>query len=110
MLDIKSHLETNCCDVDWEPVSAEVEISQGRAIADAAVTAGATQIIWSSLPSGEDWSPTGEPTGPTHFVSKAVVEKYIRTLNIKSMFFMPGWFMQNHLTMMRPQKVCRAVS
>ncbi len=40
-----------------------------------------------------------------HFDSKAKVEEYIRTLDIKTMFFMPGWFMQNHLHFMRPHKV-----
>lgn len=36
--------------LDWEKISAEVEVAQGKAIADAAVAAGAEFIIWSSLP------------------------------------------------------------
>ncbi|KAF7559803.1 hypothetical protein G7046_g4360 [Stylonectria norvegica] len=81
----------------WEKASSEIEIAQGKAIADASVAAGVTQIIYSSLPGGE-WM-------PECFVTKAEVEVYIRTLDIKTMFFMPGWFMQNNLAMMRPQKM-----
>lgn len=47
----------------------------------------------------------GKITSMKHFDSKAEVESYIRTLDIKSMFFMPGWFMQNHLSIMRPKLV-----
>ncbi|KAI1744941.1 NmrA-like family-domain-containing protein [Xylaria scruposa] len=86
----------------WEKASATVEISQGKAIADAAVAAGARQIIWSSLPSVSEMT-GGRITSMKHFDSKAEVEKYIRTLNIQSMFFMPGWFMQNYLRIMRPK-------
>jgi uncharacterized protein YbjT (DUF2867 family) len=79
---------------DWEKASAAIEISQGKAIADAAVKAGVSLIIWSSLPR----------TGVAHFNSKADVEDYIRTLPIKSAFYMPGWFMQNFVHIMKPKK------
>lgn len=87
----------------WESASYDVEVSQGKAIADAAVEAGAKQIIWSSLPSITKMT-GGKITSMKHFDSKAEVETYIRTLDIKSMFFMPGWFMQNHLNFMKPKK------
>src|SRR4051812_45830228 len=90
----------------WEKASAAVEVAQGKAIADAAVAAGATQIIWSSLPSVAEMT-GGSVTGAKHFESKAEVETYIRTLNIKSMFFMTAWFMQNQLGFMRPREVSR---
>jgi len=86
----------------WEKASAEVEIAQGKAIADAAVKTGAVQLIWSSLPNVTELS-SGELTAVHHFDSKAEVESYIRTLNIKSMFFLPGCFMQNYFTIMKPQ-------
>ncbi|KAF7555568.1 hypothetical protein G7Z17_g2049 [Cylindrodendrum hubeiense] len=86
----------------WEQASAVVEVSQGKAVADAAVAAGAAQIIWSSLPNVTKMT-SGEITNAKHYDSKAEVEEYIRTLDIKSMFFMPGWFMQNHLSIMKPQ-------
>ncbi|KAI0376649.1 hypothetical protein F5Y04DRAFT_292477 [Hypomontagnella monticulosa] len=86
----------------WESASYDVEVSQGKAIADAAVEAGVKQIIWSSLPSVTKIS-GGKVTSMKHFDGKAEVETYIRTLDIKSVFFMPGWFMQNHL-LMKPKK------
>lgn len=88
----------------WEKASAAVEIAQGKAIADAAVTAGTHLLIWSSLPNVTRMT-SGQITGAKHFDSKAEVEVYIRGLPIKSMFFMPGWFMQNHLVHMRPELV-----
>jgi uncharacterized protein YbjT (DUF2867 family) len=61
------------------------------------------QIIWSSLPSISKL--TGDETiHIKHFESKARVEEYIRTLAIKATFFMPGWFMQNHIYL-KPVKV-----
>ncbi|KEY69591.1 hypothetical protein S7711_06220 [Stachybotrys chartarum IBT 7711] len=89
----------------WERASAEVEIAQGKAMADAAVAAGVTQLIWSSLPSVTEMT-HDKITVVEHFDSKAEVEAYIRTLEIKSMFYMPGWFMQNFLLPgMQPQKM-----
>ena len=81
--------------LDWEEASAAVEIAQGKAMADAAVYAKAELLIWSSLPR----------TGVSHFDSKAEVEAYIRTLPMKSVFYMPGWFMQNFVEIMKPKKM-----
>jgi hypothetical protein len=47
----------------------------------------------------------GEITAAEHFDSKAEVENYIRTLGIRSMFFMAAWYMQNNVSFMRPQLV-----
>ncbi|KAJ4249797.1 hypothetical protein NW762_012139 [Fusarium torreyae] len=88
----------------WDRCSAEVDIAQGKAIADAAVDAGVSQIIWSSLPSVSKMS-EDEKVRVEHFETKAQVEEYIRTLDIKSTFFMPGWFMQNHVSILKPTKV-----
>jgi len=79
-------------------------MAQGKAIADASVSAGATQIIWSSLPNITLLS-HGQLTTVTHFDSKAAVEIYIRSLPILATFFMAGWYMQNQLTIMRPVSV-----
>jgi len=88
----------------WEEASAIVEITQGKTIADASVKAGVTQLIWSSLPSVTLMT-KGKVTGVEHFDSKAEVETYIRGLNIKSLFFMAGWYMQNQLSIFRPKPV-----
>ncbi|MCJ1458003.1 hypothetical protein MMC28_008372 [Mycoblastus sanguinarius] len=86
----------------WEKVSADIEIAQGKAMADAAVAAGATLLIWCSLPNVTKMS-EGKLTKAHHFDSKAAVETYIRGLPIKSAFFMAGFFMQNMQTMFKPK-------
>jgi hypothetical protein len=70
-----------------------VEIAQGKAIADAAVAAGASLLIWSSLPHTGRMT-NGELTLP-YWDSKADVETYIRGLPIASVFYMAGYYMQN---------------
>ena len=40
----------------WETGSAEVEVAQGKAMADAAVGAGAELIVWASLPNVTEMS------------------------------------------------------
>ncbi|KIW42565.1 uncharacterized protein PV06_06104 [Exophiala oligosperma] len=87
---------------NWvESMDPAVEVVQGKALADAAVKAGGVKLyIWSSLPR----------TGMAHFDSKAEVEEYIRrtfpamTTTTRSFFFMPGWFMQNFVRIMKPKK------
>ncbi|KAH8698471.1 NmrA-like family-domain-containing protein [Talaromyces proteolyticus] len=79
----------------WEKARASVEIAQGKALADAAVAAGVTLFIWSSLPNVKKIT-NGKLTEVHHFDSKAEVEEYIRGLSFpSSVFFLPGWFMQN---------------
>ncbi|KIW17658.1 hypothetical protein PV08_04853 [Exophiala spinifera] len=80
---------------NWlESKNPAVEVVQGKALADAAVKAGVKLYIWSSLPR----------TGLAHFDSKAEVEEYIRALPLTASFFMPGWFMQNFVKVMKPKK------
>ncbi|KAF1815340.1 NmrA family transcriptional regulator [Eremomyces bilateralis CBS 781.70] len=79
----------------WETAQAAVEVAQGKALADAAVEEKVEFFIWSSLP----------PIGIPHFDSKAEVERYIRTLPLTSVFFMPGWFMQNFQSVTKPRKI-----
>ncbi|KAL8989027.1 MAG: hypothetical protein Q9169_008454 [Polycauliona sp. 2 TL-2023] len=71
-------------------------------MADAAVAAGAELIIWSSLPNVTEMS-NGKLTGVKHFDSKAKVETYIRTLPLKSAFFMPAMYMQMFTHMFKPK-------
>ncbi|GKZ35939.1 hypothetical protein AbraIFM66950_006774 [Aspergillus brasiliensis] len=70
------------------------EISQGRGIVDAAVAEGVEYIIFSTLPHVTKIS-NGKYQNVDYFDAKAEVEDYMRTLPIKSIFFCPGWFMQN---------------
>ncbi|KAJ9636140.1 hypothetical protein H2204_005412 [Knufia peltigerae] len=76
------------------PDSRTREYETGKTIADAAVAAGATYIILSTLPNVSVVS-GGKYTKVTGFDAKADVEDYIKTLPIKSAFFAPGSFMQN---------------
>ncbi|KAG0049982.1 hypothetical protein BGZ83_005220 [Gryganskiella cystojenkinii] len=71
----------------------EREFRQGKVIADAAVTAGVHQIVFSSLPPASAIS--NYKYAVTAFDSKYAIEQYIRTLPVKSAFFAPGSFMQN---------------
>lgn len=77
------------------------ELSQGKAVADAAVVAGAQYVIFSTLTHIGRVS-GGKYTHGGHFDSKAEVEEYIRTLPIRSAFFAPGSFMQNFSSIMKP--------
>jgi uncharacterized protein YbjT (DUF2867 family) len=77
------------------------EFKDGKAIADAAVKAGASFFIWSTLPPVSKLS-NGELTHVEHFDDKAKVEEYVRSLPIKSAFYSPGIFLQNFHGMMKP--------
>ncbi|KAJ5805264.1 hypothetical protein N7474_011151 [Penicillium riverlandense] len=82
----------------------ERELSQGKAIADEALAAGAEYLIFSTLSHITRVS-GGKYDKGRHFDCKAEVEDYIRTLPIKSAFFAPGSFMQNFSTIMKPHPV-----
>ncbi|KAG0018427.1 hypothetical protein BGZ82_000447 [Podila clonocystis] len=81
----------------------EREFRQGKAIADAAVAAGVNQIIFSSLPPAAIIS--HNKYNVAVFDSKYKVQQYIRTLPVKSTFFVPGSFMQNFKTSLHPKPV-----
>ena len=73
-------------------------------MADAAVAAGASLLIWSTLPNVTKMT-DGTLTGVVQWDSKADVETYIRSLPITSAFYMPALFMQNFLTIFKPKPV-----
>lgn len=78
------------------------EFEQGKTIADAAVEEKVPFLIWSTLVNAREIS-EGELQHVRHFDQKENVEKYIRSLPIKSSFFSPGCFMQNFQVALRPQ-------
>ncbi|KAI1305159.1 hypothetical protein EDD11_005020 [Mortierella claussenii] len=80
----------------------ERELAQGKRIADAAVQAGVTYVIFSTLSHATALS-HGKYKHLGHFDVKYDIEQYIRSLPIKSAFFAPAGFMQNYSSMMRPQ-------
>jgi len=75
----------------WENASADTELNQGKAIADASVAANVSHLIWSSLPNVTEMT-KGVLAHVSHFDSKAHVEAYIRTLPLPASFFMPALF------------------
>ncbi|GAA98132.1 uncharacterized protein L969DRAFT_72109 [Mixia osmundae IAM 14324] len=80
----------------------EQETVHGKAIADAAVTAGAQQIIFSSLVSPARLT-DGRLTNATSCEAKADIQDYIAALSVESSFFIPGGFMQNFLGPLQPR-------
>ena len=80
----------------------ERELAQGKAMADAAVTAGVQYFIFSTLSNGAEIS-GGKIQNLAHFDVKAKIEEYIRAQPMKSAFFAPGSFMQNFSHMMAPR-------
>ncbi|KAK4936374.1 hypothetical protein LTR10_022748 [Elasticomyces elasticus] len=80
--------------VDTSISRAQVEIAQGKTLADAAVANKVELYIWSSLPR----------IGKPHFDSKAEVEEYVRSLPLTSVYFMAGFYMQNFLVLLKPTR------
>ncbi|PVH83435.1 putative NmrA-like family domain-containing protein 1 [Cadophora sp. DSE1049] len=78
----------------WESQSAEVEMKQGKAMADAAKEAGVQHFVWSSLLNVSELT-KGVLTKVLHFDSKANIEKYIRSTGMPATYFMPGFYMSN---------------
>ncbi|KAH6867794.1 hypothetical protein B0T10DRAFT_541803 [Thelonectria olida] len=82
----------------WESSSDDVEISQGKAVADASKAAGVQHLIFSSLINTTEAS-GGRLPNISHFVGKSKVEKYIRDSGVPASFVLPGFFMSNMFTM-----------
>jgi len=88
----------------WESASRDIEVAQGKAIADACVSAGVKHIVWSALPN------VTELTGGTlkkveHFDGKHDVALYIESVKksvpMIATYFMPGFYMSNFKSMAR---------
>ena len=69
---------------------AEVEIRQGKAVADAAKALGVQHFVYSSVGSAE------RNTGIPHFDSKFQVEEYIRSLGLPHTILRPVFFFYNY--------------
>ncbi|KAL6801308.1 hypothetical protein GGI42DRAFT_43012 [Trichoderma sp. SZMC 28013] len=84
----------------WESMSADTEISQGKAVVDASKAAGVQHIIFSSLINATDAS-NGRLPNISHFDGKAKIEEYIRSSGVPGTFVLPGMFMSGFETMIR---------
>jgi uncharacterized protein YbjT (DUF2867 family) len=71
------------------------ERTHGKNVADAALAAGVSHLVFSSLINVTEAS-RGRLTHVAHFDRKAEVETYIRTLNLPAAtFILPGYYMTN---------------
>ncbi|PVH71757.1 NmrA-like family protein [Cadophora sp. DSE1049] len=78
----------------WEKLDHNLEIQQGKNLADAALESGVQHFIWSSLRNVSEMT-NGKLQNVHHFDSKAKVEEYIRTTSLPATYFMPGFYMSN---------------
>ncbi|KAF6820693.1 hscarg protein [Colletotrichum sojae] len=78
----------------WDKLDKDLETQQGKDIADASLEAGVQHFIFSSLLDINKLS-KGVLPDVYHFDSKAAAEEYIRTLELPSTFFLPGFYMSN---------------
>jgi uncharacterized protein YbjT (DUF2867 family) len=79
---------------DFTSDAVAIEFARAKAVADAAVDAGAEYLIFSTLAPMEEIS-RGKYTRVYAYDAKAKAESYIRSLPIKSAFFAGAPFMQN---------------
>ncbi|OJJ03390.1 hypothetical protein ASPVEDRAFT_29909 [Aspergillus versicolor CBS 583.65] len=78
--------------------NSDLELTQGRNVADAAKKAGVQHLIFSSLLNVTETS-GGRLKDVPHFDHKAQVEQYIRSLGLPASFVLPGYFMSNYTAM-----------
>lgn len=84
----------------WESKDPEVELAQGKNVADAAKECGVSHLIFSSLLNVTETS-GGRLTHVPHFDAKAKIEQYIVSTGIPCTFVLPGYFMSNYPQMLR---------
>ena len=88
----------------WETLSKDIEVQQGKNIADTSLKNGVKHLVWSSLPHVSEMT-KGTLKHVLHFDGKAEVEQYIESIKGDEMiatFFMPGFFMSNLQGMAQP--------
>lgn len=78
----------------WATMSADTEVSQGKAVVDACKTANVQHLIFSSLINTKEAS-NGRLPNISHFDGKAKIEEYIRQVGLSATFVLPGYFMNN---------------
>ena len=77
---------------------ADLEATQGHAIADAAAAADVPQVVYSSVGGAE------RHTGIPHFDSKRDVEEYLLAKGLSTTFVRPVFFMDNFAQFMTPAR------
>lgn len=78
----------------WGEKGPDVELSNGKNVANAAKKAGVKHFLYTSLLNVTETS-GGRLTHVPHFDMKQKVEQYIRSLDLPATFVLPGYFMSN---------------
>lgn len=81
----------------WE-TGFDMEVQQGKNVADAAKAAGVQHLVYSSVDGAE------RKSGIPHFDTKGIIEEYILSLGIPNTILRPVFFMENFITWFRPQQ------
>ncbi|QDS76714.1 hypothetical protein FKW77_000949 [Venturia effusa] len=84
----------------WETAKPEVELAQGKTVADAAKEVGVKQVIFSSLLNVTKIT-NGRLPHVLHFDGKAEIEEYIKSTGVTCTFVLPGYYMSNYAQMMQ---------
>lgn len=83
----------------------DMELRQGKMIADIAVAEGLQYLIYSGATDVTTKNTNGKLTQGWIYDVRAEIGRYIRSLPIKSVIYLPGSFMQNFHTQIVPQPV-----
>ncbi|KAL8671507.1 MAG: hypothetical protein Q9168_003999 [Polycauliona sp. 1 TL-2023] len=78
----------------WEYMSKDIEVTQGKNIADACKANGVSLLIWSSIPHAGKMT-KGKLAHLPHFDAKADVADYIREQKVPAVMLNAGCFMTN---------------
>jgi uncharacterized protein YbjT (DUF2867 family) len=92
-----------CVTFFWEHFSAEKEIAEGRAMAQAAQHAGIQHAIWSTFEDTRKWVPLSDNRMPTlqgkykvaHFDGKAEVNAEFTKLGVPTTFLLTSFYWEN---------------
>ena len=89
----------------WEHFSAEREMAQAKAMADAAKAEGLKHVIWSTLEDTRKWSPLSDERIPTlhgkykvpHFDAKGESDAFFRNSGVPTTFLLTSFYWENFI-------------
>ncbi|MBS1536733.1 MAG: NmrA/HSCARG family protein [Bacteroidetes bacterium] len=81
----------------WEG-GFDMEVQQGKNVADAAKSAGVQHFVYTSVDGAE------RKSGVPHFDSKGIIEEHIASLGLKATILRPVFFMENFTSWFSPQE------
>jgi len=92
-----------CVTFFWAHLSAEKELAQARAQAEAAKDAGLRHVVWSTLEDTRKFIPVGDARMPTlqgdykvpHFDAKGEADHFFRHLGVPTTFLVTSFYWEN---------------